>query len=152
MRIGVVLPGTADPVTIKWYSDIGKTKTVKPAGYYSIDPLYVLDPPTSAVFFTEADLGKSYGITYADASGGGQATTIEVIPHWIPENGRVREAAVPILGKVAEGQAWAFQDPWSDVTGKRPDMAWIFWSSSRNGASDIYFETISPSFFATAGQ
>ncbi len=53
------------------------------------------------------------------------------------------ETALPTRLRVNEGQVSAFADPC--VT---PTKIWVFWSSSRAGESDIYYQTISPNFRA----
>ena len=55
----------------------------------------------------------------------------------------LRETALPTRQAVNEGQVTAFADP--DVV---PSKIWVFWSSTRAGESDLYYQTISPNFRA----
>lgn len=43
---------------------------------------------------------------------------------------------------VNEGQVSAVKDP-------REDKVWVFWSSTRSGSTDIFYEVISPKFYGT---
>lgn len=53
------------------------------------------------------------------------------------------ETALPTRQSVNEGQISAFADP--NVV---PSKVWVFWSSTRAGQSDLYYQTISPNFRA----
>ncbi len=52
------------------------------------------------------------------------------------------EVALPTDSAVSEGQVSAFKDPFLD-------KLWVFWSSTRAGSTDLYFETIAPQFYPT---
>ncbi|MEN6372040.1 MAG: PQQ-binding-like beta-propeller repeat protein [Armatimonadota bacterium] len=53
------------------------------------------------------------------------------------------ETALPTRLRVNEGQVCAFTDPCI-----QPSRVWVFWSSTRAGESDLYYQTISPNFRA----
>lgn len=53
------------------------------------------------------------------------------------------ETALPTRMSVNEGQVAAFADPASSDT-----RVWVFWSSTRAGQTDLYYQTISPNFRA----
>ncbi|MEN6520156.1 MAG: PQQ-binding-like beta-propeller repeat protein [Armatimonadota bacterium] len=55
------------------------------------------------------------------------------------------ETALPTRLRVNEGQVCAFADPC--VT---PSRVWVFWSSTRAGESDLYYQIISPNFRAVS--
>ncbi|MGB9588884.1 MAG: hypothetical protein ACPL7O_11955, partial [Armatimonadota bacterium] len=42
---------------------------------------------------------------------------------------------------VNEGQVNSFKDPWSN-------RVYVFWTSTRDGSTDIFYEAISPKFYA----
>jgi len=44
---------------------------------------------------------------------------------------------------VNESQVCAFVDPV-----EQPTKVWVFWSSTREGSTDLFYETISPNFTA----
>ncbi len=52
----------------------------------------------------------------------------------------VADTALPTDSQVNEGQVSAFKDLYQD-------KVWVFWTSQRNGMSDLYYETISPQFY-----
>lgn len=68
---------------------------------------------------------------------------------WITE---LPETTLLVDSMVNEGQVCAFPDPDGlrnpGSAGFRNTLIWVFWSSSRVGSSDLYYETISPSFRA----
>jgi hypothetical protein len=55
----------------------------------------------------------------------------------------LRDTALPTRQNVNEAQICAFADAPSV-----PTRIWVFWSSTRAGESDIYYQTISPNFRA----
>ncbi|MEP0767195.1 MAG: PQQ-binding-like beta-propeller repeat protein [Fimbriimonadia bacterium] len=124
-RVGVNLPTPAAVGT-----------TVSVGGNTSF---YTVDYTRGKVYFTLADAGRSVNIAYVAAGGGSHQVSATV--DWIAES---EETTVPIERSIAESQLCAFADP-STERG-RPDFIWLFWSSTRNGASDVYFQTISPRF------
>jgi hypothetical protein len=56
---------------------------------------------------------------------------------------------VPIETAVNESGLTAFLDPFSYAADRRPPLVWLFWTSTRGGVSDIYFETIAPQWTPT---
>jgi hypothetical protein len=140
-RPGVPLPtpmavfGSGKPVIVTVQGDTG---------------FYTVDPVQGKVYFTQSDIGKEVQITYRVSGGGVSYNTIRAFVGWVSESS---EAAVPIERAVAEGQVCAFADPVVEVDPGRPEFVWLFWSSTRDGASDIYYQSISPRFGAApAGQ
>lgn len=61
---------------------------------------------------------------------------------WVEE---LPETALPTRLRVNEGQVCAFADPCV-----KPSKIWVFWSSTRAGKSDLYYQTISPNFRAVS--
>ncbi len=53
------------------------------------------------------------------------------------------EVQMPDSNATNEGQVSAFKDPLAN-------KIWIFWTSTRSGTSDIYYQTISPEFYPSA--
>ncbi|MGQ9696879.1 MAG: outer membrane protein assembly factor BamB family protein [Armatimonadota bacterium] len=110
---------------------------------------WTVDPGTGRVFFTEVDEGKT--VTIATPNQAPRQYTI----NWLPERAgdQTQEFPVPIKMPVNEGQVWAFKDPFSYLTPTGDadtylslvnNNVWLFWTSTRNGTSDIYYMTISP--------
>ncbi len=52
----------------------------------------------------------------------------------------IPDTILPTDSQINEGQVSAFKDPFQD-------KVWVFWTSARNGMSDLYYETISPQFY-----
>ena len=80
-------------------------------------------------------------VTYkpSDAATPNQTITVDLDTlSWEEE---LPETALPTRQIVNEGQVSAFADP-SVV----PTKIWVFWSSTRAGESDLYYQTISPNF------
>ena len=52
----------------------------------------------------------------------------------------------PIEQAVSEQGLTAFMDPFvaAHPSVLRPPLIWLFWSSTRSGNSDVYFQTIAP--------
>jgi hypothetical protein len=78
-------------------------------------------------------------ITYHPA-GNPNGTTSQVIESisWQEE---LHETALPTRLNINEGQVCAFADPCAAFT-----RVFVFWSSTRAGETDLYYETISPNF------
>ncbi len=97
-----------------------------------------------------APFAKKVLVTYLDANG--QTHTNE--PHYIQfadedmgQPGKTFGNLTSLM--VNEGQVTAFKDPgYMDSNGVRipENKLWVFWSSTRSGNSDLYYETISPRF------
>jgi hypothetical protein len=63
---------------------------------------------------------------------------------------------MPVDSMVNEGQVFAFADPDglrspSDPLYK-PSLIWVFWTSTRAGATDLYYQTLSPPLRAVTRQ
>jgi hypothetical protein len=114
---------------------------------------YQIDPAKGRVYFTDADEGNSnIGITYSAISASGNVSSISLaaggaIVSWMNES---PESAVPLDSSVNEGQVSAFLDPFDQnvpaIGVPRPGIIWLFWTSTRNGGPDVFFETIAPNF------
>jgi hypothetical protein len=103
------------------------------------------------VYFTEADerypsLGtvppNEINITYRPR---GESNDLTIKLDTIIWQEELPETALPTRLRVNEGQVSAFADPLSRTT-----KIWVFWSSTRAGESDLYYQTISPNFRAQA--
>ena len=70
------------------------------------------------------------------------------------------EVVLPTDSAVNEGQVTAFQIPASLRTGPAASGApfqtpqgselWVFWTSTRAGSTDLFYETIRPNFYPNA--
>jgi len=83
-------------------------------------------------------------ITYTPRGATNNETVTETFETltWVEE---LPETALPTRLMVNEGPVCAFADPCV-----RPSRIWVFWSSTRAGKSDLYYQTISPNFRAAS--
>jgi len=90
------------------------------------------------LYFTSEDEGKEFAITYTDAQGVDVTETVTVqFEEELDAQGNAFGNLTSEM--VNEGQVCAFKDP---VENK----LWVFWTSTRSGNTDIYYEAISPRF------
>lgn len=102
-----------------------------------------VDWARNRLYFTNREEGNLVWINYVDSAG----VTHENEPYVVElgeEMGSEGGTAFGNLTRVMvnEGQVSAVKDPVED-------KLWVFWMSTRDGGSDIYYETISPRFFGT---
>jgi len=112
---------------------------------------YQIDPAKGRVYFTDADEGNNgIQITYTGVSPTGVQSTVGTATYAVSLINETTETAVPIDKPANEGQVTAFLDPFDSANTtpsvSRPGMIWLFWTSTRNGGPDVFFETISPNF------
>ena len=104
---------------------------------------YEVDWARGRVYFDEQMDGQKVTIIFTDSTG----TThqgMTYIAKWGDEtnssSGGTTEALMPIDTSVSEGQVTAYKDPFVD-------KLWVYWTSTRNGVSDLYYQTIAPQFY-----
>ena len=101
--------------------------------------------PSSAVIHYE----------YKDSNGNVHPDTVDGAGYgWIPELKEQSLLGFAADGNVNEGSIYAFADPVEvqDVSGTfrpaRSSKIWLFWTSTRSGTTDLFWETFSPDFAA----
>jgi len=97
---------------------------------------------------------KALTLTYNNDKGAEQTVTLHDVS-WIPELAEQSLTGYSAEGSINEGSIWAFADPdpkvevsagtWEPI---RSSKIWVFWTSTRAGNSDLFWETISPRFAA----
>jgi hypothetical protein len=112
---------------------------------------YQYDPAKGRIYFTDADEGNNgIQVSYTGVSSTGVVGAVASATYSVSLLAERSETAVPIDKPANEGQVTAFLDPFdfSNTTGpvNRPGLIWLFWTSTRNGGSDVFFETIAPNF------
>lgn len=131
----------------------------------------VIDKTGTRLYFTDADehyrslvmsgdenLNKLTipTVTYTDIDGNSQTQKLWDI-HWMEELHEQSLFGSTADGNVNEGSIYAFADPANsilvDSTLQNSDplsnsKIWVFWTSTRGGSSNLFWETISPSFLA----
>ncbi|MEN6356582.1 MAG: hypothetical protein ABFD83_05800 [Armatimonadota bacterium] len=95
-------------------------------------------------------------ITYTPSASSGTGSQITVTPkdvYWIEETPEQSLFGFSADGNVNEDSIYAFADPvYSNSSGTLvpaiSSKIWVFWTSTRSGTSDLFWETVSPSFAA----
>jgi len=98
-----------------------------------------------------------FKITYT-AVGLSEPQTEIAYANWIDELPTTALLGDQTMDMVNEGQLWAVPDPpyppcddWLNKTRTQmwtPTSMWLFWTSTRAGTADLFYETISPNFAA----
>ncbi len=149
MRLGVQLPS---PVFAPIITDGQGERRPDVSGVTvtgisaSIGPVEV-DFGRGRIYFTDADEGKLVSITYTpiDAQGNpaGSPATVTGVVRWIDETSEATEgsqAFVPLVGATSESGLFALKDEFEP-------KVWLFWTSTRTGTADLFFQTFSPRLY-----
>lgn len=139
MRLGVQLQNQI--YTNQLGNVVGLTITPAPNDYYQVDPI------KGRIYFSPADEDRQFTIRYnpIDSSTGAPLAAVDEI-HTVSWVNEMNETLVPIEQAVNESGLFAFPDPFDAAAFQRPNLVWMFWSSTRGGAPDIYFQTVAPRF------
>lgn len=148
LRLGVQLPHqlhTDQNGNITGLNVTAATGTLN--GFFQVDPV------RGRIYFSPEDEDRQVRITYSavDQSTGGAIPGLtygavgqpDVFVSLIPETD---ETPVPIEQAVNESNMFAFPDPFDAASIPRPNLVWMFWSSTRGGSPDLYFQTVAPRF------
>lgn len=143
MRVGIQLPY---PIATTAGGNIVALTVAGASSYWQVDPA------KGRIYFTAADEDRPISVAYTglDNNGGQLAgQTFNASPTWIVEQA---EQAIPIETAVNESNPFVFPDPNPGTqVGTRPPMFWMFWSSTRGGGSDIFFQTLAPLYTPQVG-
>lgn len=110
-----------------------------------------VDPATGRVFFMVGQEDRQVTIRYTglDAAGNQLATPITVT-RTVGPLVEMAEQAMPIDQAANESSISLSLDPlngpFNSVGTRRGGLIWVFWTSTRSGAQDVYFQTIAPRF------
>ncbi len=117
---------------------------------------YEVDLDRSRVYFDEPMEGAFVGVNYLSKAGV-QFSNMKFRVQWddeiantakiltLPSGEKINfysanvETQMPIDTNLSEGQVTAYKDPYLD-------KLWVFWASTRNGVSDLYYQTLTPQF------
>lgn len=113
----------------------------------ALNGFFQVDPVRGRIYFSPEDEDRVVNITYSavDQSTGGAipgfsySGPISLVPE-------TDETPVPIEQAVNESNMFAFPDPFDNSAFPRPNLVWMFWSSTRGGSPDLYFQTVAPRF------
>ncbi len=106
-----------------------------------------VDPANGRIYFQAADEDRVVTIAY---NGFDPKTQNNIT--FAPANYQVGlvvekpEQPVPIDQAVNESTLTPFLDPFDSITPRRPGLIWMFYSSTRAGTQDLYFQTMAPRF------
>ena len=138
MRLGVQLPTAISTQASGIVTSLSVTGNVGP---------YQVDPVSGRVYFTDLDENQLVTVTYTGVDEANQqlgSQTVKSIVTLVPER---NETPVVIEQAVNEAGLTALLDPFDpggQIGARRPGLIWLFWSSTRAGTPDVYFETIAP--------
>lgn len=111
---------------------------------------YQVDPAAGVIYFPPGAEGRLVNVTYnaIDRDGTPLGTqTINGVPVQLLEESA--EAAIPIEQVSNESAVTMALDGLGVASGSangRPGLIWMFWTSTRSGGSDVFFQTIAPRF------
>ncbi|HLK58684.1 MAG TPA: hypothetical protein VKU00_19085, partial [Chthonomonadaceae bacterium] len=116
---------------------------------------YEVDWIRGRIYFTELDEGSQITVNYtyfdpvsnSNKNSGNLRYTVawgdEISTATQTGDQTTPEVVLPTDQVVNEGQVAAVKDPFLD-------KLWVFWSSTRNGTTDLFYETIAPQFYPAA--
>jgi hypothetical protein len=127
------------------------TPSIQVAG---ANDFFQVDPVKGRVYFSGVDEDDVVTITFngVDQSTGqptgigGNPNNPFVVQARVTLVSEMDEGPVPIEQAVNESNLIAFPDPFDNPAFPRPNLIWMFWSSTRGGSPDLYFQTIAPRF------
>jgi hypothetical protein len=109
---------------------------------------FQVDPVKGRIYFSAQDEDRPVSITYysIDKSTGAQVGPFTETNVRVTLISEMDETPVPIEQAVNESNMIAFPDPFDNPAFPRPNLVWMFWSSTRGGSPDLYFQTVAPRF------
>lgn len=133
---------------------VSVSMTGSTGGWYSVDPVgktitFPADMEGASVQYHYTAV-RPDGSTFRYPSSGEATATVGLI------NTRA-ESLLPIDEPANESDVTLALDPQSidfnplDATKRRSPLVWVFWTSTRAGVPDVYFETVAPRITAKAG-
>jgi len=147
LRPGIILP---TPVATDANGAI-LNLTITFSGGPASERYYQVDPGTGRIFFLAGMEDRLVSVTYqgVDASGNAIPGTINYSETVGPIIEQV-EAPVPIDQVGSETSLSLALEPlgpnWNTDLLRRPTLYWMFWTSTRSGNPDVYFQTLAPRF------
>lgn len=131
-------------------------RSVTAVGFGPVDA-YQIDPSSGRIYLPQAYEGYEIDVRFVAVDDNGNLIMDGPNdPHEFPRIQTARyvtergQEPVPIETAVNESGLSAFLDPFSYVNDRRPPLVWLFWTSTRGGVPDIYFQTIAPMWTPTA--
>jgi hypothetical protein len=129
---------------------------------------YEVDWIRGRIYFTEADEGNQVSVTYTYADASGTPKVFGPVNYRVDWGDEISgtgsepdpttpEVPMPTDEAVNEGQVNAFLDPQSFQPPQgnifqqmTRGKLWVFWSSTRAGTTDLFYQTLAPQFYPLA--
>jgi hypothetical protein len=149
LRFGIKLPtavqlnpnGSLAAFTVNWIDQIGLPGSER---------FFQVDPSTGRVFFMAGMEDRRVSITYNGLNENGQAIGSITWEAKVDPLFELAEEAVPIEQAGNESGMSIAMDPLSAAFNRqdfrRPSLYWLFWTSTRTGVPDVFFQTVAPRF------
>ncbi len=143
-RLGVQLPApihTQANGNVTAFTVTGMAAT--PTSFYQVDPA------NGRAYFTSENENRTVQVTY---TGVDETTGLPIVGIQVEAQVTMilerDESPLAIEQALNESQVTAFYDPFDDpdAADRRPGLIWLFWTSTRAGTPDLYYETIAPRF------
>ncbi|HTQ09949.1 MAG TPA: hypothetical protein VMI31_07770, partial [Fimbriimonadaceae bacterium] len=100
------------------------------------------------IYFPATDEDRTVDIAYTGITSDTQTLVkFASAPYYVGLNVEKAEAPIPIDQAVDETTLAPFLDPFDMPN--RPGLIWMFYASTRAGATDLYFQTMAPRFTPT---
>ncbi len=147
LRLGVKLPAavaTASDGTVASLTVTGNSGD------------YQIDPAQGKIYFTTVDEDQTVTVNFTGVDASGNSLSGLTITGKVGLIVERAEAPMPIDQAINESNVTSFIDPFDGVGGtpgpmQRPNLFWVFWSSTRGGGSDLFFQTLAPRFAPQVG-
>ncbi len=135
--------GVPGYVFVQWF--------IPGTGWTSTSDPYEIDPANGRIYVEKYREDWQMKVVYQAADPKGNALTngTTIVPpltqigssSFIAETD---ESPIPIENAINETGLNTFLDPFSYSNQRRPPLMWLFWTSTRNGIPDVYFQTLAP--------
>lgn len=108
---------------------------------------YQVDPANGRLYFSAADENRNITVAYTGFDDAGNPVAYAATPYTTVLLSERNEAPIPIDQAANELQLTTVLDPFEGtLAARRPGLYWLFWTSTRGGSPDVYFQTLSPRF------
>jgi hypothetical protein len=105
---------------------------------------YQMDPAQGKIYFMAEDEDRLVTVTFTGVDAAGNLVTNVTITAPVSYVLERAEEPIAIEQAVNESDLSVFLDPFTYLNNRRPPLVWLFWTSTRSGNPDLYFETIAP--------
>lgn len=113
---------------------------------------YQVDPANGRLYFPADMENRPITVSYTGVDDAGNPVNVGPLAFTatlVTERG---EAPVFMNQVVNESQVSSFLDPFDETVAgvRRPGLIWMFWTSTRGGTPDVFFQTLAPKFTPVA--